>query len=283
MKTHNPLGKQSSYSNNYDKTLLFPINRQEYRSHISAKFESGHDSWTCFEFSWLSSTGVPEIGILQIVLPASSKNIVESKSLKLYLGGFSGERYSSVQELKQVLKRDLSEAIQSDSVAINLYPPREWRQLCRISEPPGENIDTLITECTTYDYSPNILKNRNLAPKNEVLVHSNLFRSLCPVTSQPDWATVIIEAEGGVWDYPSLGQYLVSFRNHNGFHEHCCETIMNDLLANCRPEFLAVECRFTRRGGIDINPMRTTDPLKRSALLKPYDPKVVNLNRFARQ
>lgn len=283
MKTDNPLGKQSSYSNNYDKTLLFPINRQEYRTRIGAKFESGYDSWTCFEFSWLSATGVPEIGIVQIVLPASSTNIVESKSLKLYLGGFSGERYSSLQELKQILKKDLSEAIQSECIAINLYSPKDWRQLCRISEPPGENIDTLITECNVYDYSPDILNNRNLAPKNEVLVNSNLFRSLCPVTSQPDWATIIIEAEGGVWDYPSLGQYLVSFRNHNGFHEHCCETIMHDLLANCRPEFLAVECRFTRRGGIDINPMRTTDPLKRSALLKPYDPKLVNLNRFARQ
>ncbi len=280
---NNPLGKQSNYYNNYDKKLLFPILREEYRKQIKTPSIIGNDIWTAYEFSWLNLQGVPQLAILQIIVAADSKLITESKSLKLYLGGFAGEKFHSEAEVSVRILADLKEATQSDSVTVNLIRPTDWRLLCQIVEPVGECLDDKISSCSIFDYSPSLLKTSKMSPKKEILVYSNLFRSLCPVTSQPDWATVSIEAEGGYWDYEALGQYLVSFRNHNGFHEHCCETIMSDILESCRPEFLSVECKFTRRGGIDINPFRTTNGARRDSILKGHSPKIINLSRLARQ
>jgi 7-cyano-7-deazaguanine reductase len=283
MSNQIPLGKKSEYSGNYDKTLLFPIPRSNYRANISTPSTFGEDVWNCFEFSWLNESGRPEIGILQLTVPAASLNIVESKSLKLYLGSFANERFNSITKIIEILKGDLSSLLHSDNINVRILSASEWSRVCRIVEPVGECIDKLIKECSHFDYNPKILSSAKLEPKSSIIVYSELFRSLCPVTNQPDWATVTIEAEGGNWNFEKLGEYLVSFRNHGGFHEHCCETIFSDLKEHCEPNYLAVQCRFTRRGGIDINPLRTSDPKRRDTVLKASSPKITDFSRFARQ
>jgi 7-cyano-7-deazaguanine reductase len=283
MSNQIPLGKKSEYSSNYDKSLLFPIPRSQYRADIKIPSSYGEDIWNCFEFSWLNQEGKPEIGILQLIVPASSSNIVESKSLKLYLGSFANERFQSSQKIVETIKSDLVSLLGSDDIVAKIISTNEWSRTCRVVEPVGECIDNLIKGCTSFEYNPGLLTLGDLQSKESVLIYSELFRSLCPVTNQPDWATVIIEAEGGRWNYEKLGEYLVSFRNQGGFHEHCCETVFSDLKEHLQPSYLAVQCRFTRRGGIDINPYRTSDPKRRDTVLKLSDRRITDFTRFARQ
>ena len=254
-----PLGKESSYPTSYAPSVLYPVLRAQYRARIAQRVDcEGSDVWNCFELSWLSQSGQPRVGIAQLEVPSSSAAIVESKSLKLYLGSLAAERYESCAQISAVVQSDLRSLLGSNDLTFVITEPAQWPAE-KIAPPPGESLDSRSVDCTQFDYAPSLLSSTaGSVPTGEFIVHSNLFRSLCPVTNQPDWATVIIAATGGRWDFDRVLQYLVSFRTHAGFHEHCCETIFSDLHNYCRPQKLYVECRFTRRGGIDINPWRST-------------------------
>lgn len=262
----NPLGQHSDLPKSYCPEVLFKIPRAKYRAQIVADGKSsadtGCDLWNCYEFSWLCPQGVPWNAVLQITIPATSESIIESKSLKLYLGSFSQERFETHQTVLNVIRADLIMMVNSEDLRLRLLDQGKWNNL-QVAKPPGVCIDEKVLTCSKYEYASELLlvgRNTQASETETTVVHSDLFRSLCPVTGQPDWATVIIGYRGGRWDYNTLGQYLVSFRNHGGFHEHCCETIFQDLRRYCQPAELCVECRFTRRGGIDINPIRTTSP-----------------------
>lgn len=260
---HAPLGKSSEYPEKYDPTLLFPIARQIGRDHLSIQPHPawvGEDIWRAFEVSWLNQKGKPEIAILTFTIPASSSHIIESKSFKLYLNSFNQEKIEW-QELLRRLETDLSQAagakvnIQREEAATPLTS-----STTRPSSLPALNaisIDDLDVECSIYEPTPTLLKIDLSRIVKETLV-SELLKSNCPVTSQPDWGTIVISYEGPAIDHASLLQYIVSYRGHNGFHEQCVEQIYCDILQQCNPQSLEVHARYTRRGGLDINPRRAS-------------------------
>lgn len=277
MKTHNPLGKEVSYPTKYDPSLLFPIPRTKYRALVKNPCFVGFDLWNCFELSWLNNFGVPESAIMQISIPASSPAIVESKSLKLYLGSFAGKNFGNPADVKEAIQKDLTHILGTSEISVSLLSPSEWSKRCTIIEPPGICIDEDIKSSSVYEYTPALLSEGSKSINSEqIIFYSNNFRSLCPVTNQPDWATIVVAADGGNWNLESVGRYLISFRNHAGFHEHCCETIFSDLMEFCAPKNLSVQCFFTRRGGIDINPLRQS-----SRDFMPYQ--IDNFMRLSRQ
>ncbi|WP_424192578.1 NADPH-dependent 7-cyano-7-deazaguanine reductase QueF [Ampullimonas aquatilis] len=257
---HSPLGKAVAYASHYDPTLIFTISRAQTRQILqidqSALPFTGVDIWNGYELSWLNARGKPQVALAQFVIPCESPNIVESKSFKLYLNSFNQSRFESANAVLALLEQDLSKGFGA-SVSIILTPASQFHQV-----PSGELIGTVIDELDididTYTPDANLLQ---LAAGNravsEVLV-SHLLKSNCPVTSQPDWATLQISYTGAAIDHASLLRYVVSFRNHNEFHEQCVERIFTDLLRQLQPTELTVYARYTRRGGLDINPMRTT-------------------------
>lgn len=271
MSIHNPLGQNVTYPTQYDSSLLFAIPRTKYRDSIKLPCATGYDVWNCFEISWLNQSGVPQVGIARISIPANSTSIVESKSLKLYLGSFVGERFGSPAKVKEVIEKDLNQILGTSEIYLSLLSPTEWSEKCTIIEPPGICLDKEIRSSSVYDYTPSLLSE---GPKstfsNQLIFHTNNFRSLCPVTNQPDWATIVVAIDGGEWNLENVGKYLISFRNHAGFHEHCSETIFSDLMEFCSPKNLSVQCFFTRRGGIDINPLRLSDPNFTPYNLSPF-------------
>jgi len=283
MGIHNPLGQESNYPTKYDPGLIFPIPREKYRADIKNPCSQGEDTWNCYEFSWLNSAGKPEVAIVQITLPARTPCIVESKSLKLYLGSFANERFKDLSTVLKTITKDLEAQLNSREIRITAISPADWIKSCLITKPQGDCIDYLIQESDCLQYDSGILLKSERKYQENTLIYSDLFRSLCPVTNQPDWATVLIEAEGGSWNYVSVLEYLISFRNKPSFHEHCCETIFCDLNEAFKPDFLTVQCKFTRRGGIDINPIRTSDARRRDSTLKLSSDKVLNYSRLARQ
>jgi 7-cyano-7-deazaguanine reductase len=253
-----PLGIEHPYPDQYAPSLLFPVNRNEYRSRIPRvdNQSSGEDIWNCYELSWLNTDGVPQLGIAQIIVPTTSSSIVESKSLKLYLGGFAGTKFLDSKAVAERVQNDLATRLNSNDLTVDINLPHTWVQQSIVA-PPGECIDHLPKSCSRYTYAPELLTAAETCSlQAEFIVHSQLLRSLCPVTGQPDWGTVVIGARGGEWNLTAVAEYLISFRNHTGFHEACCETIFGDLSHYCKPNELAVSCHFTRRGGIDINPVR---------------------------
>jgi 7-cyano-7-deazaguanine reductase len=253
---HNPLGKDTEYKARYDASLLFPIPRSGSREAEGIRFGeiAGYDVWNAYEFSWLNESGKPIVKRLRIVYPAQSLNIVESKSLKLYLGGFIMTRFSSDDEVAAVIRRDLEEILGSPLMALELFDhtqPPDYSV-----SPVAELIDQLDVSCSVYEFDAGLLRSAP-SPIHERLLMSHLLKSNCPITNQPDWATMEIRYRGGrELDAASLLRYVVSFRNHGGYHESCCERIFMDLLNELAPELLVVKCFFTRRGGIDINPCR---------------------------
>jgi 7-cyano-7-deazaguanine reductase len=253
-----PLGKPSAYKEQYDPTLLFPIARSTARDAIGvgAKLPFfGTDIWNAYELSWLNARGKPQIAIATFYVPADSPNIVESKSFKLYLGSYAQTRVESVDALRDTLKRDVSAACGA-SVSVRLATPSEFRTL-EFDELDGLSLDRLDLEADVYDPAPSLLRAAHgEAPVEETLV-SNLLKSNCPVTGQPDWASVQIRYVGPQIDHAGLLRYLISYRNHTGFHEQCVERIFVDILRECKPVKLAIYARYTRRGGLDINPFRT--------------------------
>jgi len=264
---HSRLGKPTVYADQYDASLLFPIARAPQRAELglgaSLPF-MGADLWTAFELSWLNPRGKPQVALAHITVPCESVNLIESKSLKLYLGSFNNTRLTDAAEVLARLRADLTEAawrgaVVQSSVGVKLVAA-EWFDREPIEELDGLSLDRLDLDCDRYSPAPELLSAAtDEAPVSEVLT-SNLLRSNCPVTGQPDWGSVQISYFGPQIDQAGLLRYLISFRKHNGFHEDCVERMFMDLQARCQPHRLSVYARYTRRGGLDINPFRTSYP-----------------------
>lgn len=267
---NSPLGKSSAYVDQYDASLLFPIPRAQKRAEIGLADTKkipfmGADLWTAFELSWLNLRGKPQIAIAHFTIPSESTHIIESKSFKLYLNSFNNTRFENVDAVKARLRADVTEAIwrgtalgiPQTSIGLTLVDSHQF-DAEPIHEMDGVNLDRLDLDCLHYTPTPELLTaTRDEAPVSEVLV-SNLLKSNCLVTGQPDWASVQIHYTGDQINQEGLLQYLVSFRNHNEFHEQCVERIFMDIWTRCKPIKLAVYARYTRRGGLDINPFRTS-------------------------
>ncbi|TDR81397.1 NADPH-dependent 7-cyano-7-deazaguanine reductase QueF [Paludibacterium purpuratum] len=258
---HSPLGKKVDYQDHYDPTLLFPIPRRAKREEIgvdeAALPFAGCDIWNGYELSWLNARGKPQIAIATIVIPAESPSLIESKSFKLYLNTFNQTRLDNDQAVIDCLTRDLSHAAGAQ-VLVTLTRPAAFVAE-RFAELPGESIDEL--DIAVDDYSPD--PSRLTAHAGDIVEEtlcSDLLKSNCLVTGQPDWGSVTVHYRGARIDREGLLRYLIGFRQHNEFHEQCVERIFVDLLRQCRPEVLTVYARYTRRGGLDINPWRSNDP-----------------------
>ena len=252
-----PLGRATTYAERFDPGLLFAVERAPQRRLLELDADllfRGVDVWTTYEASWLDAHGKPQIAIVTFEVPAQSPRLVESKSVKLYMTSMNQTRFASATEVGATIARDLSSATGA-SVAVTLTLPEDFATL-RYAELSGECLDALPLAAQRYELSPQLL-----AAQGSVVaetLHSRLFRSVCPVTGQPDYASVQLTYRGARIDRAGLLGYLVSFRRHPGFHEHCVERIFADVWRRCRPETLCVQARFTRRGGIDINPYRTS-------------------------
>ena len=261
------LGKTSAYVDQYDASLLFPIPRAGKRLEIGVSGTPpffGADLWTAFELSWLNLRGKPQLALANFTVPCETPNIVESKSFKLYLNSFNNSRFADAVAVQARLRADISEAAwrgapRAAIVGVKLLLPELFDRE-QVHELDGLSLDRLDVECTRYTPSPELLGAAFLEqPVSEVLT-SNLLKSNCLVTGQPDWGSVRISYSGPQIDQEGLLQYLVSFRNHNEFHEQCVERIFMDVWTRCKPHKLAVYARYTRRGGLDINPFRTSHP-----------------------
>jgi 7-cyano-7-deazaguanine reductase len=230
------------------------LNRQELGCADSQPFH-GEDVWHAYELSWLNSKGKPVVALAEFFIPAQSPNLIESKSFKLYLNTFNQTKFDSLQEVQNRLESDLSAATGADVHVTVVYLHQAGRS-ADIGEFDAVCIDELDVSIEHYSTQPNMLKADLNTLVSEKLV-SHLLKSNCLVTGQPDWGSVIIDYTGAKIDHESLLKYLISFRQHNEFHEQCVERIFTDLMANCQCESLTVYARYTRRGGLDINPFRT--------------------------
>lgn len=253
-----PLGREIPLPERYDPSLLFPVERADARAAIGVAAPlpfSGHDAWTAWELAWLDASGRPQVAVGRFEVPAASPRIVESKSVKLYLASLNHERLESREAYAATIARDLSQATGGE-VRVALALPPAFGGLAR--EPAdGASIDAAPLASIPDEPDPSRLT--TTAWDGDETLHTSLFRSVCPVTGQPDYATVIVRYRGPRIERGPLLAYLAGFRRHPGFHESCVERIFVDLLAACRPNKLAVEARFTRRGGLDINPFRTNE------------------------
>lgn len=251
------LGQLTPYCSEYDVSLLYPIPRQEKRDEIGVDSQSlpfdGLDIWTAFEVSWLNSKGKPIVRVAEFAFQASSPNIVESKSFKLYLNSFNGTRFDSEEQVLQTMEKDLSAA--SGAPVVVEFKTLEGHELL-FGDLPGENIDELDIEVESYQVDASLLQLTD-NEVNEETINSHLLKSNCLVTSQPDWGSVVIRYSGQEIQQESLLKYLISFREHNEFHEQCVERIFTDIMKFCRPVKLTVYARYVRRGGLDINPYRS--------------------------
>ncbi len=261
------LGKATPYKDQYDASLLFPIPRLPKRREIGVPATLhflGADLWTAYELSWLNARGKPQVAIAHVTVPCETPNIIESKSFKLYLNSYNNTKFADAAEVLARLRTDLSAAVWRDSgktgtVGVKLIAPELFDQQ-PIHELDGLSLDRLEVECTHYTPAPELLGAAfDEQPVSEVLT-SSLLKSNCLVTGQPDWGSVQIAYSGPQIEQAGLLQYLVSFRNHNEFHEQCVERIYMDLWTRCKPTKLTVYARYTRRGGLDINPWRTSHP-----------------------
>ena len=255
-----PLGKSSEYIATYTPSLLFPIARAAKWAELGLTAETlpyqGVDFWNCFELSWLLPSGKPVVAIGEFAIPADSPNIIESKSFKLYLNSLNQTVFNDVSELLTLLQQDLSAAA-GKPVGVRV------RSLAEVTADgvatlPGPCIDELDVLISNYAQpQPELLRCEPQRLVEESL-HSHLLKSNCPVTGQPDWGSVVVHYRGAALDHPSLLAYLVSFRQHADFHEQCVERIFLDLQRLLQPEYLTVYARYVRRGGLDINPYRST-------------------------
>lgn len=262
------LGKTSAYVDQYDASLLFPIPRAGKRAEIGLGASLpflGADLWTAFELSWLNPRGKPQVALAHFTVPCETINIIESKSFKLYLNSFNNTVFPDAAAVLAQLRADVNEAawrgaVVQSSVGVKLVPMEHFDRE-PVHELDGLSLDRLDVDCTRYTPAPDLLRvsQDDEAPVAEVLT-SNLLKSNCLVTGQPDWGSVQISYSGAQIDHEGLLQYLVSFRNHNEFHEQCVERIFCDIWTHCKPQRLAVYARYTRRGGLDINPFRTSYP-----------------------
>ncbi len=256
-----PLGQSTQYPDQYDPSLLFPIPRLENRKKIGIQQDQalpfvGIDIWNAFELSWLNSKGKPQIALAEFQIPADSPFMIESKSFKLYLNSLNSSRFVDVQTVKELITADLS-AVAGAKITTRINPT-ELISKKGMQEMGGILMDRLDIEIDpALPADPSLLEvNESFGPIEQCLV-SHLLKSNCPVTGQPDWASIQIRYQGRPILEEGLLRYLIGFRNLGEFHEHCVETIFTDIKRECKPEKLSVYARYTRRGGLDINPFRT--------------------------
>lgn len=251
------LGQQSAYISQYTPSLLQPVPRSLNRDDLglgeTLPFE-GCDIWTLYELSWLNAKGKPVVALGEVAVPAASPNLIESKSFKLYLNSFNQTRCDSLEAVQALLVQDLS-ACAGAPVSVTLFTLDEAPH--QIVQLPGECIDDLDIEVDGYEFDETLLQGAAGTEVVEEILHSHLLKSNCLVTSQPDWGSVVIRYRGPRLDREKLLRYLISFRQHNEFHEQCIERIFTDLKHFCAPTQLTVHARYTRRGGLDINPFRS--------------------------
>ena len=253
------LGKTTRYQDIYDPTLLQGVPRSLNRDPLGLHADSlpfhGGDIWTLYELSWLNANGLPQVAVGHVELDYASVNLVESKSFKLYLNSFNQTRFSSWETVRTTLERDLSACAQG-KVSVMLYALDELEGQ-PIAHFHGKCIDNQDIAIDDYQFNADYLQNAAGDRVVEETLVSHLLKSNCLITHQPDWGSVQIQYRGPQIDREKLLRYLVSFRHHNEFHEQCVERIFNDLLRFCQPEKLSVYARYTRRGGLDINPWRS--------------------------
>jgi len=266
---NNPLGKNSAYIDSYDPTLLFPISRAESWKAVNIERETlpfyGEDIWNGYEISWLNDQGIPQVAMAEFRLPATSTFLIESKSFKLYLNSYNQTRFANKENVERRMAKDLSAAAGGD-VKVAILPlnhvfPAEVKAVC---------IDDLDISMDKYELDPGVLqlaRGDHGEPEGVVfegVLVSHLLKSNCPVTGQPDWGSIFIEYKGPHIDEKTLLTYIVSLRTHQDFHEQCVERTFWDIWSRCKPESLTVYARYVRRGGLDINPMRSSDENKQA-------------------
>jgi len=254
-----PLGKPTEYRADYAPELLYPIPRQLKRDELGISGAAlpfvGEDLWNAYEVSWLNPKGKPVVALATFRVPADSPNLVESKSFKLYLNSFNQSVFVDTDAVEATLARDLSAAAGAE-VGVKVAVLGSRPQVS-VAYPAGELLDELDIACDSYQPAPELLHTTD-GPLVEETLYSHLLKSNCLVTGQPDWAMVVIRYRGRPIDRAGLLRYIVSFRGHNEFHEQCVERIYCDITEHCAPEALAVYARYTRRGGLDINPFRSS-------------------------
>ncbi|MEI7737937.1 MAG: NADPH-dependent 7-cyano-7-deazaguanine reductase QueF [Betaproteobacteria bacterium] len=275
------LGRATVYAQRYDPGLLYPLERQTKRDELglsrlpngaSALPFMGADIWNLYELSWLNAKGKPQVALARLVIACESPFIIESKSMKLYLNSFGQTRFANSQEVKEKIVQDISRAVwqvlEDGATSVRLTPPSIVLEMIdakdfhlqKIQELAGVDLDRLDIECDVYQPAPHLLTAQfDQAPVSEVLC-SQLLKSNCLVTGQPDWGSIRIAYTGPAIDQAALLAYLISFREHHEFHEQCVERVFMDIWTRCKPTKLTVYARYTRRGGLDINPFRTSHP-----------------------
>ncbi|BBF05525.1 NADPH-dependent 7-cyano-7-deazaguanine reductase QueF [Haemophilus influenzae] len=253
------LGQKTEYASQYDRTLLQPVPRALNRDGLgitqNQPFTIGADIWTAYEISWLNKKGLPQVAIADIYLDYQSQNLIESKSFKLYLNSFNQSKFADFNAVQQTMQGDLSECAQGD-VKVRLNPVAVYDSQ-KIDHLQGDCIDEQDIEITSYEFNADWLKDCVSDEIVEEKLVSHLLKSNCLITNQPDWGTLHIHYIGKKINHEKLLRYVVSFRQHNEFHEQCVERIFCDLMHYAKPEKLTVYARYTRRGGLDINPFRS--------------------------
>lgn len=253
-----PLGKNIETSKEYDPSLLYAISRANIREQLGVAGSLpfyGLDVWNAFELTWLNMRGKPQIAMMNMTVSSDSVNLVESKSVKLYLNSLAQMKFESPEALIELVRADLSDAF-GYPVSVNLIHPTAFPKI-ELKEFQGLLLDRLDIEMTSYRVDPSLLTvNMDEAPMDEKLV-THLFKTNCPVTGQPDFASIQIDYSGNPINQEGLLKYLIGYRSENSFHELCVEKIFLDILKQCHPQALTVYARFTRRGGIAINPWRS--------------------------
>ena len=253
------LGQNTEYKSQYDASLLQPVPRRLNREGLGIveqqPFNQGADVWTCYELSWLNSNGLPQVAIADVEIDFKSENLIESKSFKLYLNSFNQTKFASIEEVEQTLTRDLRKCA-SGQVSVKIHKLADYTNQPIVNF-SGECIDEQEIQIESYIFSNQHLENVAEDEIVEETLVSHLLKSNCLITSQPDWGSVQIHYVGKRLNREKLLRYLVSFREHNEFHEQCVERIFTDLMQFSKPEKLTVYARYTRRGGLDINPFRS--------------------------
>ena len=253
------LGQKTEYASQYDRTLLQPVPRALNRDGLditqNQPFTIGADIWTAYEISWLNEKGLPQVAIADIYLDYQSQNLIESKSFKLYLNSFNQSKFADFNAVQQTMQRDLIKCAQGDvKVRLNSVAVYDSQKIDHLQ---GDCIDEQDIEITSYEFNADWLKDCVSDEIVEEKLVSHLLKSNCLITNQPDWGTLHIHYVGKKIDHEKLLRYVVSFRQHNEFHEQCVERIFCDLMHYAKPEKLTVYARYTRRGGLDINPFRS--------------------------
>ena len=267
LETHGILGQSTHYPKTYAPDMLYPIPRALGRANLALPADAlsiGMDWWQVFEMSWLNSHGISQVAMARLAIPATSDYIVESKSLKLYFNSLNFTEFDNQQAVKATVEKDLSACLKTD-VTFEIFEVNIANSL-PISAPQGDcidnaldNSDKKIAIVSEVDPSSLTIAHQGASDSQLQILHSHLLRSNCPVTNQPDWGTLEIQIDSQPIDRAGLLEYILSFRQHNGFHEQCVEQIFSDLTQAFAPKTLIVRAWYTRRGGIDINPCRVSD------------------------